>query len=130
MLKITEIVDDEKCYEEIRNLRWPNGIQCAHCNGSHVVKNGHDEIQIERQRYKCKDCHKRFDDLTNTIFANHRQPLKVWIVTLYFMGLNMSNRQIAKELDLAESSVQMMTSYLRQGVFDRRKRNRTGRQKF
>ena len=42
----------------------------------------------------------RFDDLTGTVLAGHHQPLRVWVLCLYFMGLNLSNRQIAKELDL------------------------------
>src|SRR5207253_6597879 len=29
-----------------------------------------------RQRYECHDCDTRFDDLTDTIFAGHHQPLK------------------------------------------------------
>ncbi|SCA64196.1 hypothetical protein SCG7086_CN_00040 [Chlamydiales bacterium SCGC AG-110-P3] len=32
------------------------------------------------------------------------------------MGLNVSNSQISKELDLCESDVQMMTTMLREGV--------------
>lgn len=34
------------------------------------------------------------------------------------MGLNLSNRQIAQELDLDESDVHQMTSQLRQGIVD------------
>ena len=59
---------------------------------------------------------KRFDDLTDTIFAGHHQPLKVWILCLYFMGLNLSNEQIAHELDVDRSDVQQMTTQLRQGI--------------
>ena len=40
----------------------------------------------------------RFDDLTGTVLAGHHQPLRVWVLCLYFMGLNLSNRQIAQEL--------------------------------
>jgi hypothetical protein len=35
------------------------------------------------------------------------------------MGLNLSNRQIAQELDLNEGDVQAMTSQLRQGLVER-----------
>ena len=35
---------------------------------------------------------------------------------MYFMGLNLTNRQIAKELDLNESDVQKMTTQLREGI--------------
>ena len=50
------------------------------------------------------------------MLAGHHQPLRVWVLCLYFMGLNLSNRQIAKELDLAVSDVQGMTEVLRQGL--------------
>ena len=73
-------------------------------------------MESARQRYECKNCGKRFDDLTGTIFAGHHQPLKVWILCLYFMGLNLSNKQIAKELDLDRTDVQRMTTQLREGV--------------
>jgi hypothetical protein len=42
---------------------------------------------------------KRFDDLTNTVLAGHHQSLSAWILCLYFMVLNLSNAQIAQELD-------------------------------
>jgi len=40
----------------------------------------------------------------------------VWILCLYFMGLNLSNEQIAQELDVDRSDVQQMTTQLRQGI--------------
>jgi hypothetical protein len=58
--------------------------------------------------------------LTNIIFSGHHQPLSVWILCLYFMGLNLSNRQIAKELDLCVSDVQEMTTQLREGITAKR----------
>ena len=36
--------------------------------------------------------------VTNTIFSGHHQPLCVWMLCLYLMGLNLSNRQITAEL--------------------------------
>src|SRR4051812_29993505 len=58
----------------------------------------------------------RFDDLTGTVLAGHHQPLRVWVLCLYLMGLNLSNRQIAQELDLGVSDVQAMTEALRHGL--------------
>ena len=81
-----------------------------------MVKRGFDETQAERQRYQCKTCGYRFDDLTGTIFADHHQPLPNWVLCLYFMGLNLSNQQIAQELDLNKDDVQQMTSQLRSGI--------------
>ena len=50
------------------------------------------------------------------MLAGHHQPLRVWVLCLYFMGLNLSNRQIALELGLSGSDVQLMTEQLRHGL--------------
>lgn len=55
-------------------------------------------------------------DLSETILAGHHQPLRVWILCLYLMGLNLSNHQISQELDLNQADVQQMTTQLRSGI--------------
>ncbi len=116
LVHIKSLIDDEKCYETVRKLRWPEGCTCPFCESNHVIRRGFDDTQPSRQRYECKECSKRFDDLTNTIFSGHHQSLKVWILCLYFMGLNLSNEQIAKELDINKDDIHQMTSQLREGV--------------
>jgi transposase-like protein len=120
LLNIPTLIDDAKGYETVRVLRWPDGIRCPHCDSSEVTKQGQDDTQVHRQREECTACHRRFDDLTGTIFANHHQPLRVWILCLYFMGLNLANEQIAQELDLNPDDAQKMTSRLREGIVERR----------
>jgi hypothetical protein len=61
-------------------------------------------------------CGQQFDDLSGTIFEGHQRPLRVWVLCLYFTGLNLSNEQIVAELSLSVSDVQAMTSQLREGV--------------
>nr|WP_241191475.1 hypothetical protein [Deinococcus psychrotolerans] len=77
-----------------------------------------DDTQRARQRYRCLNCTKKFDDLTSTVFAGHHQPLQLWVACLYLMGLNVSNRQIAQELGLNVDDVQDMTRTLQRGVVD------------
>ena len=116
LIKLTTLLDEAKCYEVIRQLRWPDGVVCLHCRGTGVVRNGHDNRERHRQRYLCKTCKYRFDDLTGTVLAGHHQPVSTWILGSYFMGVNLSNRQIAHELGLCESDVQAMTEVLRHGI--------------
>ena len=116
MIHLQSLLDDAKCYEAVRQLRWPEGIRCPHCASAQVSKQGRDPIQTARQQYRCTVCGRYFDDLTGTVFAGHHQPLRVWMVCLYLMGLNVSNRQIAQELGLNEGDVQRMTEQLRTGV--------------
>jgi hypothetical protein len=54
------------------------------------------------------------------VLAGHHQPLRVWVLCLYLMGLNLSNRQIARELDLGETDVQAMAEQLRYGLAAKR----------
>ncbi len=119
MVNIQALIDDAKCFETVRAMRWPDGVQCPECGSAAVTKGGHDDTQPERQRYRCQGCRKRFDDLTGTIFAGHHQPLRVWILCLYFMGLNLSNEQIARELGLDPDDAQVMASQLREGIVER-----------
>ena len=43
---------------------------CPACSSCNFVKNGKSNNKI--QTYKCKECGKRFNDLTNTLFANSK----------------------------------------------------------
>jgi transposase-like protein len=119
MVNIRDLIDDAKCFQTVRDMRWPDSVICPHCSSETVIKDGRDDTQPNRQRYLCHGCQKRFDDLTGTIFAGHHQPLRTWIICLYFMGLNLSSLQIAKELDMDRNDVQAMIQLLRQGIVDR-----------
>lgn len=116
MINIQHLIDDAKCYETVRGLRWLEGVSCPHCDSKAIHKRGRDERQRERQRYECKGCGRQFDDLSETLFEGHHQPLRVWVLCLYFMGLNLSNHQLAAELSLNKDDVQAMTRQLRAGI--------------
>lgn len=115
-MKLYDLLDNAKCYERIRELRWPDGIICPRCKSDDITRQGKDESQPERQRYFCKNCRRKFDDLTLSVFSGHHQPLKIWVSCLHLMSLNISNSQIAQELDLNISDVQKMTRQLREAV--------------
>ena len=116
LVNLFGLMDDAKCFALVRQHRWPEGVHCPGCSSPAVVRDGCDKTQPARQRYRCKACASRFDDLTDTVLAGHHQPLQVWVLCLYFMGLNLSNQQIAKELGLCGSDVQAMTEQLRRGL--------------
>ncbi len=120
MMKFHDLLDNAKCYEQVRQMRWPDGVVCPRCQSPDITRQGKDDTQPERQRYWCKCCRRRFDDLTLSVFSGHHQPLKIWIHCLYLTSLNQSNRQIALELDLNKSDVQKMTQQLRTSVCNKR----------
>lgn len=115
-IQLKQLIDNRKCYEVVRELRWPDGMRCPKCGSGEVKKRGFHSRQAYRQRYVCGACQQQFDDLTGTIFEGHHQPLQVWILCLYLMGLNLSNEQIGQELDLDPGDAQRMTNQLRAGI--------------
>ena len=116
LVNLSGLIDDAKCFAFVRQHRWPDGVRCPVCDSDAVIRDGCDDTQLCRQRYRCKACAGRFDDLTGTVLAGHHQPLRVWVLCLYFMGLNLSSRQIALELGLDVSDTQAMTEQLRAGL--------------
>ena len=103
LVDLSGLMDDAKCFAFVRQRRWPEGVRCPGCGSEAVIRDGRDDAQPDRQRYRCKACAGRFDDLTGTVLAGRHQPLRVWVLCLYFMGLNLSD-------------VQAMTEQLRQGL--------------
>jgi transposase-like protein len=116
LVNLSGLMDDAKCFAFVRQHRWPEGVRCPECDTAAAIRDGCDDSQPHRQRYRCKGCARRFDDLTGTVLAGHHQPLRVWVLCLYLMGLNLSTRQIAQELGLNGSDVQAMTEQLRGGL--------------
>ena len=80
LINLSALLDDAKCFDLVRQHRWPQGVHCPGCNSAVVIRNGRDETQPHRQRYLCKACDGRFDDLTGTVLAGHHQPLRVWVL--------------------------------------------------
>src|SRR5215213_11857430 len=116
LVNLSGLLDDAKCFAFVRQHRWPEGVRCPGCGSGAVIRDGCDDTQPCRQRYRCKACTGRFDDLTGTALAGRHRPLRVWVLCLHFMGLNLSNRQIALELGLSPSDAQAMTERLRRGL--------------
>src|SRR3954452_18739035 len=119
LVNLLSLIDDARCYELVRQHRWPAGVRCPHCGSARTARDGRDDVQPQRQRYRCPGCGARFDDLSGTVLAGHHRPLRVWVLCLYLRGLNLSNRQIARRLSLDASDVQAMTEQLRQGLLAR-----------
>jgi len=68
---------------------------CIHCSSSNFVLNGHDKKGV--QRYKCKDCHKRFCE--KGIFARHRYPSLIIIDAIFLYCQPISTRGVVKNLE-------------------------------
>ena len=56
MINIQHLIDDSKCFEVVRQLRWLEGVRCPACGAEDVTKRGFHTRQVARQRYECQAC--------------------------------------------------------------------------
>jgi hypothetical protein len=47
LVNLQFLVDDARCFETVRRLRWPEGVRCPICESDKVARHGHDERQPE-----------------------------------------------------------------------------------
>lgn len=55
LLNVLSLMDDAKCFAFMRERRWPEGVRCPGCDSGAVIRDGCDDTQPCRQRYRCKD---------------------------------------------------------------------------
>lgn len=59
--------------QQLQTQRMESGLACPHCSSPSVI--GHGKYR-DRQRYKCKECNRTFNDLTNTPMHRTHYPTK------------------------------------------------------
>src|SRR6476469_8665251 len=77
---------EEACKEHLKNLRWPNGVECPRCNNKKVYG-------LKKRPFhwvcKAKECGGpngyRFSVIAKTIFENTNYPLTTWFQVIYLM---------------------------------------------
>jgi len=88
--------DIAKLISNIRETRFSEGIGCVHCGSIEVVRHGKYR---DRQRYKCKDCLKTFNDMTNTPMGGTHNP-HLWLNYIEMMIEGYTLPKIAKRLKI------------------------------
>jgi len=82
LLEIARMTEDD-AREHLEQLRWPNGVRCAFCNETNVIK-----LQGSSTRpgcYKCRDCRKRFTVTVGTIMHRSHLSLVKWVLAFHLV---------------------------------------------
>lgn len=87
---------DAVCLEEIKKIRYVNGVHCRICNK--ITK--HYRLQ-KRNAYSCKYCRNQIYPLAQTIFEKSSTPLRTWFYALFLMSYTRGTiriKRLQKEL--------------------------------
>ena len=79
----------ESLYEHDDEDTDPSHKACPFCGSVHFKKNGKDKNG--HQRYICLDCHKSFNDRTNTLFSWFHFTLDQWIHFIELCKMTLDN---------------------------------------
>jgi transposase-like protein/DNA-binding transcriptional ArsR family regulator len=104
--------ETEDCLQALRHSRWPDGIRCPNCGSIEVIKKG--TTSKDAQRYKCHTCERKFNDLTGTLFADHRLSIPEMFYIIREMNVT-ETTQIARQLDRSYKAVLEFTHEARDG---------------
>ncbi len=85
--------DEDTCLEEIKNIRFPNGIICNKCQK--ITK--HYKIKSKKV-YSCEFCGTQVSPLAGTIFHKSSTSLVDWFYAIYLMTQTRSGTS-AKQLE-------------------------------
>ncbi len=71
---------DDECLEEIKRLKFPEGIKCQKC----YMITKHYKI-TGRKSYACSYCRHQIYPLSGTIFEKSTTPLRLWFYAMFLM---------------------------------------------
>jgi len=91
----------EACNDFLEEMRWPDGVECLHCNSKKVSKYTKQSSTRTRKNsktgeletkpvparilYVCRDCKKQFSVTEGTIFNDTHLPLEKWYTAVALM---------------------------------------------
>jgi len=114
--------DNNACLEEIKNIRWPNGIFCKECGKItkfYKIKG----INIKpRPAYQCEfsGAH-QVSPLAGTIFEKTTTPLQYWFYAIFLMihtRSGISAKQLQRELGVTYKTAWRMFKQIRMLMAD------------
>ena len=83
--------------------RWPNGLQCPHCDGENI----HVARQPRSLPYRCRSCRKDFSVKTQTVMHRSKLPLRKWLFAMYLVATNLkgiSSMKLHRDLDIRQAT--------------------------
>lgn len=114
--------DPDVCVDFVAAMRWPNGVECPHCQGKRV------SYLSSRRIWKCmnKECHKQFSAKTGTIFEDSPLGLDKWLMAVWLVvncKNGVSSHEVHRDLKVTQKSAWFMLHRVRlaleSGSFDK-----------
>src|ERR1035438_2248390 len=109
--------DPDVCVQFVASMRWPQGVQCPHCDGKKV------SFLKSRRIWKCmaKECHKQFSVKTGSVFEDSPIALDKWLTAVWLVvncKNGISSYEIGRDLAITQKSAWFMLHRIRLALQD------------
>lgn len=98
------------CLEFMKELRWPTGIVCPHCQSDKIGK------MSPRRVWNCKGCKKQFSVKVGTVFEDSPIGLDKWVCALWMVANaknGISSYEIHRSLGVTQKTAWFMLHRIR-----------------
>jgi transposase-like protein len=95
---ITELMDEDACYQKLLSWLHPDGLACPRCGAR-------DDLRVHRRHrapvldYRCKGCHRVFNAFTGTALQGSRRPVVRLMLIVRGVAQGVPTARLARELD-------------------------------
>jgi transposase-like protein len=110
---ITYFADIDVATMFVASLRWPNGVECPHCESKDVA------FVQSRRIWQCKNCRKQFSVKVGSIFEDSPIPLSKWLPAMWMLvncKNGVSSYEIARDIGVTQKSSWFMLHRLRLAI--------------
>ncbi|MDZ4859297.1 MAG: IS1595 family transposase [Candidatus Hydrogenedentes bacterium] len=113
----------EVCDSFVASLRWPDGVECPHCQSKAIGR------IASRRMYQCKTCRKQFSVKRGTIFEDSPIALEKWLAAMWLVANcknGVSSYEVARDLGVTQKSAWFMLHRIRLAMQDESFQKLTG----
>ena len=111
---VQQFGDEEKAHAWFVARRWPDGIQCPHCEGFAITPR---KSSRRTPQYHCNDCTANFTVKTGTIMHDSKLPLSKWALAFYLFATNLkgvSSMKLHRDLDITQKTAWYLAHRIRE----------------
>ena len=109
--------DDATAERWFVELRWPDGLRCAHCDGENVAA----KANHPSQPYHCGDCRKFFSAKTNSIMHGSNVGYRKWLIAIHILTTDIggaSSMSLHRTMGVTQKTAWHMAHRIREGWED------------
>ncbi len=107
---IKHFTDEQVCIDAVAAMRWPQGVECPHCDAKQPY------YLKTQKRWKCRSCRKQFSVKVGTIFEDSPITLQKWLPALWLICNNkngVSSWELHRALGVTQKTAWFMLHRLR-----------------